>query len=238
MLNFVIADVHGTGNELERLIEPVHETHNLFSVGDLFDRAPDGLKVWELIHKYKIRAVMGNHEAKMLDFLTGKREWLSSNYYSFLNKFAAAHDLNDLVEYLESLPLIIKLNSKCLIAHAAVNLEHPFREDKGINCFGKYKDNKELSENRSVWQNYYKKDTLVLYGHVTYPKPNYGFSSSGAVNSIGLDTSACHGNKLTGYSVEQNKIYSAKSKEDYFAITKKQKENPSKVVMDFIKNYK
>jgi hypothetical protein len=236
MLNFVFGDSHGTGEELERLIEPLAATHNLISVGDLFDRAPHGVKVWELIQKYNIKSTMGNHEAKMLDYLTGKREWLSSNYYSFLNEFSNNYNLQDLVDFLSSLPKIIKINNTCLVTHAAVNLQNPWLEDKSINCFGKYPENPKLNEGRRGWQEKYTKEVLVLYGHVTFPEVNFGYSKSGLINSIGLDTSACHGNKLTGYSVEQNRFYSVKSKEDYFGKVRGLKLEPNTLVKEFVNN--
>lgn len=237
MLNFVFGDAHGTGYELEKLIEPVAATHNIISVGDLFDRAPNGVKVWELIKKYNIKSVMGNHESKMLDFLTGKRDYLGMGYYNFLNKFSLVYNLQDLVNYLKSLPKILKITDNCIVTHAAVNLDNPFKEDKNINCFGRYPE-QAFNKDRKEWQEKYKKEVLVLFGHVASKEILVGYSKTGKINSIGLDTSACHGGKLTGYSVEENKIISVKSREDYFTNLKGFRTEPNKLVKEYIKNAK
>ena len=116
------------------------------SVGDMPDRGKDSYNVIEFFRENG-RAVLGNHEHMMLDFLkdTGKydggvwfqnggRETLMSYFrrkYGFNYQFGV-HDYEDFIscvpvnhiKYLESLPLFIEDESehgKILITHAPIN---------------------------------------------------------------------------------------------------------------------
>lgn len=228
--NLIIGDIHGCGDELEDVISQSAGEHNLFCVGDLFDRAPKGVKVWELIHKHNILCTMGNHEVKMLNYLRGERGWLSANYYYFLNDFAERYNLADLVNFLERMPLLLDLGLY-LVTHAAADVENPLREDKSINCYGRY-ENEEI-----VWPEHYKLNKIVCYGHRVYDFPRVEYSEDGFMNSIGLDTAACHGRVLTGYCHEENRLYVAKSKKDYFSEIRGKKIEPSEAVTKFRKEY-
>lgn len=215
--NLIIGDVHGCGDELEDLISQTHQDHNLICIGDLFDRAPQGVKVWELIQKYNITCLLGNHEIKMLSFLKKERDWLPPNYYHFLNAFSEKYHLIGLVDFLERLPRLLDLGS-CIAVHAAVDVTSPLSEDKGINCYG-YKND--------LWPNNYKGEQLVVYGHKVFQPPLV------KLNSIGIDTAACNGGCLTGYCPEDAKFYTAKSKSDYFTSIKGVRIEPNDTVLNF-----
>lgn len=70
--DFVVGDIHGCftmlDTELARLnFDP--ERDRLFSVGDLVDRGSESPAVLDAIHRHQIKAVRGNHEQGILDWL-------------------------------------------------------------------------------------------------------------------------------------------------------------------------
>ena len=75
--DFVIGDLHGCFELLETLMKAVDfdtSKDRLFSVGDLIDRGPDSLRCLQLIEQPWFHAVMGNHEAMMLEFFQRYRQ--------------------------------------------------------------------------------------------------------------------------------------------------------------------
>jgi serine/threonine protein phosphatase 1 len=69
--DYVVGDLHGCFNLLERLLEAVSfdvTRDRLFSVGDLIDRGPDSLRCLQLLEEPWFFAAQGNHERMMLNF--------------------------------------------------------------------------------------------------------------------------------------------------------------------------
>jgi serine/threonine protein phosphatase 1 len=69
--DFVVGDLHGCFSKLDaelaaRAFDPARD--RLFSVGDLTDRGPESSAVLDLVQRYRIRAVRGNHEQGILDW--------------------------------------------------------------------------------------------------------------------------------------------------------------------------
>ncbi len=230
---FCYGDSHGCGYEVEALIKPFVDTHTIYSVSDSFDRGFHGTLIWDLIHKHSIQCVQSNHEIKMLDYLEGRRDHLPSHYYYyyFLNQFSHTYDLQNLVDFLKNLPLTIKLDDRHLLAHGGVCLDNPWREDVFANVYGRYNNSKE------EWQSRYKDDVVVVYGHQSFNKVHFGYSRRGHINSIGIDTAAAHGNKLTGVEIinGEYKFHEVPSK-NYFQTMKSFNPRPNQIVLNFREN--
>ncbi|TCG02612.1 hypothetical protein BZM26_00100 [Paraburkholderia strydomiana] len=69
--DFVVGDLHGCFSKLDaelaaRAFDPARD--RLFSVGDLTDRGPQSSAVLDVVQRYGIRAVRGNHEQGILDW--------------------------------------------------------------------------------------------------------------------------------------------------------------------------
>lgn len=206
----IIGDIHSCSRELQLIIDHFPD-HEFIAVGDLFDRGRRGMEVWDLIHRYQIDCCMGNHELKLLNFLTGKRDYVSPHYHIFIDQFKKEKPIGELIEFLQKLPLIIRLDESSLVTHAAVNLDDPWKEDVSINVYGRYGKKKVPSfDSPESWWNKYDKEVKVYYGHISFHNPKI------KLNSIGLDTAACMGNKLTAINHETGEIFSATSKRNYF----------------------
>jgi serine/threonine protein phosphatase 1 len=71
--DFAVGDVHGCFSLLDaelaaRGFDPSRD--RLFSVGDLIDRGAESPSVLEAVHRHQIKAVRGNHEQGILDWLS------------------------------------------------------------------------------------------------------------------------------------------------------------------------
>jgi len=68
--DYFVGDLHGCYDQLMwqlKLVGFDGEVDRLFSVGDLIDRGPDSVKCLELLLKPWFFAVLGNHEAMMIE---------------------------------------------------------------------------------------------------------------------------------------------------------------------------
>lgn len=71
--DFVVGDVHGCLSLLDAELaacgfDPLRD--RLFSVGDLIDRGRESPSVLDAVHRHQIKAVRGNHEQSILDWLS------------------------------------------------------------------------------------------------------------------------------------------------------------------------
>jgi predicted phosphodiesterase len=66
-----IGDVHGCADELEELLEALNlkPGDRVIQLGDLVNRGPDSRRVIQLARTYKIEAILGNHELRLLTAL-------------------------------------------------------------------------------------------------------------------------------------------------------------------------
>lgn len=186
---FIFTDVHGCGKELEKLVLPFVHDCDLYSLGDNFDRAFDGVKVYEILRKYDVRCIMGNHEHKMLEYLEGRRSWLPKHYYYFLHEFTKKYKIQELVDFIKSMKLLIPLDDEYILTHAGINLDDPYKEDLSANVYGRY-------EGKYDWVDHYNDIPTIVYGHVVHTDVLHHN------RTIGLDTGACHGQKLIGMCID------------------------------------
>ena len=94
--DFVIGDLHGCVDLLQALLKSVDfntEVDRLFSVGDLVDRGRYSLRCLQLIEEPWFHAVMGNHEAMMLEYFSK---------YQITGYIDAKFDANDTIGYIEN----------------------------------------------------------------------------------------------------------------------------------------
>lgn len=93
-LTYIVGDIHGCGEQLQRLLEKIDKDHvacgpaerRIVFVGDYIDRGDESAAILEFLHALSIEepelltCLTGNHEAMLLDFLDdplGKaRKWL------------------------------------------------------------------------------------------------------------------------------------------------------------------
>ena len=66
MKTLIVGDVHGCAAPLATLIAEANPDRVLL-LGDIFAKGPDPAGVWELIQKHGARAILGNHDARLLE---------------------------------------------------------------------------------------------------------------------------------------------------------------------------
>lgn len=191
-----VGDVHGCGDELKQLLKCTNPTRVIL-VGDMFTKGNKPEKVWKLIKKWNMEAVMGNHEVKML------RDYRKSPS----TKWSA-----EMMDWIEALPLWIE-EEHFFVVHAGVNPHS--REDTTrstalvVRRWPKDTLNKDQEKN-PFWWKLYRGDKLIIYGHDAKRK-----LQDHRPFTLGLDSGCVYGKKLTGYLLEENEIIQVKAKRSY-----------------------
>jgi len=207
-ITFVIGDVHGCFDKLQKLFEQCHKykkEHNVkharaVFLGDYIDRGPDSAKVLERLIKGDKHSpfdeevfLRGNHEQMMIDALNAPedkqtvRQWIRNGgeetIQSFNRSIPAEHK-----EWLEALPHSFE-DERRFYVHAGVN------PDKDIHN----QMHEEMLWIRDKFLKHAKKfSKLIIHGHTPV-------DSTGRLNEkpeikenrINLDTGAVYGGKLT-----------------------------------------
>lgn len=140
-----VGDIHGRNDLLQRLLkraEAEYPEHRLLFLGDYVDRGPDSFSVVDTIKKLceagRASAVMGNHEAMMIDYIkTGMEKpdiWLmnggNKTMHSYMETtgdythrgFKIACSRSGHLDWLKSLPLFYETN-EIWASHAPVSRE-------------------------------------------------------------------------------------------------------------------
>lgn len=69
-MTYVMSDIHGEIERFEKMLELIEfsEQDQLYIIGDVVDRAPDGVRLLlDIMNRPNITMVLGNHEQMMLD---------------------------------------------------------------------------------------------------------------------------------------------------------------------------
>lgn len=89
---WVIGDVHGCGEQYEYILSTiVSETPycQIYQLGDLIDRGPDLLEVFELTYNFNVIPIIGNHELNFLQEYHGMKPCRSKARQETHDKFNA-----------------------------------------------------------------------------------------------------------------------------------------------------
>lgn len=196
MYTYVVGDIHGMLDKLERLLDRIpfdEEMDTLAFVGDYIDRGPDSRKVVDFLldlmdRGVKLVCLKGNHEQMLLDFLGGHDEhfYLFNGGDTTIADYRAAR-LDPIVvprrhlAFFEGLPCRHEMDDFILV-HAGlrpgVALEDQIEEDL-------------------LWIRYdfihsgYDFGKKIVFGHTHFRSPYVDR------NKIGIDTGAVYGNLLT-----------------------------------------
>ena len=108
MATWVIGDIHGCWQTLERLLERIEwrpGEDELWLVGDLVNRGPQSLEVlrWAHRHRERLTVVLGNHDLHLLSRAVGAAKERKGDT---LDDVLAAPDRDELLRWLRERPLI------------------------------------------------------------------------------------------------------------------------------------
>jgi bis(5'-nucleosyl)-tetraphosphatase (symmetrical) len=123
MAIYFVGDIQGCYHELRALLAQVAfspETDQLWLAGDLVARGPDSLKTLRYIKALgnSARVVLGNHDLHLLAIYGGLKKAKASDFF---DELLAAADVDELMDWLASQPLIQKLpNENVYMSHAGL----------------------------------------------------------------------------------------------------------------------
>ena len=111
MAIYLVGDIQGCFNELTSLLTQVNFDHNqdvLYLAGDLVARGPNSLETLRFVKSLgeSAKVVLGNHDLHLLAVHAGIKKVKKSDYLSAL---LAAPDINELMDWLATQPLIQKI---------------------------------------------------------------------------------------------------------------------------------
>jgi hypothetical protein len=138
---FIIGDIAGQYKALMALVDKAPKDSIVISVGDMVDRGPDSnLVLNEFMTNPRFKAIIGNHEHMMLDYITNGKYYGNSvwnynggeeTYNSFLKDGIDlkkdSEEKTKIVNYLSNLPFYIKENG-IFISHSFPNPSVPLED--------------------------------------------------------------------------------------------------------------
>ncbi|MEZ4238427.1 MAG: metallophosphoesterase [Myxococcota bacterium] len=181
-----VGDVHGCARELDTLLRSV-EPERVVLAGDLFTKGPDPKGVWSIIQDWDAEAVLGNHDALVLE------EW------------RAGRDLpRSTFRWLKRCPWLLEGESWVTV-HAGV---HPrdWRKTRKRHALHL----REWKDSGQYWWDRYGGPHLVIHGH----NQRFGLIDRRPY-TLGLDTGCVRGGALTGYLLEEDRLVSVPARRDY-----------------------
>lgn len=190
---YVIGDVHGCPEELERLLEKLSPTEDelLVFVGDLITKGPDSESVIERLRSTENAiSVRGNNEQKLLE---GRKELPGLG--------------EDSLEYIRSMPVVVSWGNS-LAVHGGVIPMKPLEAHTPT----------DLQETRSlygkgyrgtIWFERYDGDRRVFFGHTVLDAP------LDRSNAVGLDTGCVYGGMLTAYDCAEDEFTTVEPEKKY-----------------------
>lgn len=202
MSRYVMSDIHGCYSEFMEMLNKINfsDDDELYILGDIFDRGPQPLKVFDYILERKnIVMLKGNHEKMFQDAIENKDYilWYFNGGYVTHSQLQerGKEEIEKVYNYVKNLPLI-KVVDKFILVHAG---------------FESYDDNVELeefltqSENTCVWSranigNEKKyRDYTVICGHTPVQNIEEGCNRIlKRYGTIYIDCGCCFGENVNG----------------------------------------
>ncbi|WP_372479333.1 metallophosphoesterase family protein [Halomicrobium sp. HM KBTZ05] len=190
---YVVGDVHGCAETLERLLDRLDNGRSLFVfVGDLVRKGPDSRRALSLVRERdNLLSVRGNNEQKLLD---GRAS-------------IDALDDDDLA-FVESMPLVVSWDG-ALVVHGGIDHRKPLAEHSAEELLNNRSLVPDGGYDRPYWFETRNGGRKVFFGHTVLAQP---FATPWAV---GLDTGCVYGGQLTAYRCSTGEFVSVEPPETY-----------------------
>ncbi|WP_242906451.1 polynucleotide kinase-phosphatase [Actinomadura terrae] len=235
----VVGDVHGCRAELEDLLSglgyeivrdasgrAVDANHpggrTVLFVGDLVDRGPDSPGVLRLAMGMAASGnalcVSGNHEAKLVRALRGRKVRVAHGLAESLEQLAAEPEefRADALRFMDGLISHYVLDGgRLVVAHAGLKEDYHGRASGRVRSFALYGDTTGETDEyglpvRYPWARDYRGKAMVVYGHTPVPEPEW------INNTICLDTGVVFGGKLTALRYPERELVSVPAREVWY----------------------
>jgi serine/threonine protein phosphatase 1 len=209
---FIIGDIHGCLDMLEKLMDKIAwspDNDRLIFLGDYIDRGENPKGVVDYIldltsRSSLVECLKGNHEAMLLDFLTGRDRfmfiinggWKTLESYGM---YESSEDNSAIPtehrDFYESLKLYVELEDYYVV-HAG------FKPGLDIT---KQTEDEMLWIRKTFVSSDFDFGKKIIFGHTPFKEPFI------MQNKIGLDTGAVYGNRLTCLQLPEMKFHSVEA---------------------------
>ncbi|WP_329521592.1 polynucleotide kinase-phosphatase [Spirillospora sp. NBC_01491] len=235
----LIGDVHGCRAELEDLLADLgYEIERdaagraaganhpggrtAVFVGDLVDRGPDSPGVLRLVMGMAAAGnalcVSGNHEAKLVKALRGRKVRVAHGLAESLEQLAAepAEFRDEALRFMDGLVAHYVLDGgRLVVAHAGLKEDYHGRASGRVRSFALYGDTTGETDDyglpvRYPWARDYRGEAMVVYGHTPIPRPEW------INNTICLDTGAVFGGSLTALRYPERELVSLPARQVWY----------------------
>lgn len=211
-----VGDIHGCAWEFERLLEKLALTRHdrLILLGDLVNRGPDSAAVIALARAHAHRALLGNHELRLLNFRrTGDPTHLKKSDYQTLQQLSAAD-----WAYLSNMPLTFAVpEEKTVLVHGGFMPDRPWHQQPArvvtrIQVVGPDGEPQKRSAypDRPHWSELWRGPPFVIYGHT--PRREVARTRW----SLGIDTACVTGGMLTACVLPERTLVQVPAREAYY----------------------
>lgn len=206
MRTLVVGDVHGCLDELEELLRvaALTEHDRLVLAGDLVAKGPDSAGVVQLARERRALAVLGNHDAHVLEGRRGKK---LKAHHAQVAQSLSSHD----VEWLERLPCFLDLPElNALVVHAGLlpNVELARQPRHVLLNLRSFDDDGEPStrvDGGRPWAERWAGPRQVIFGHdAIRGLQRHRFA-------LGLDTGCVYGRELSAVWLPEGRVISVKA---------------------------
>lgn len=211
----VIGDVHGCADEFQALLDKLslQPDDRVIQAGDLVNRGPDSHRAIKLARKYKIEAIVGNHELRLLQF----HKEGDSNILKDYDKATIDQLTDSDWKYLSKLPSYKYDGIRdTVIVHGGFLPNQPWQSQSlEITTRIQVIDQNGNAAKRSdapdakAWAEYWKAPPFVVYGHT--PRAEVAIHEG----AIGIDTGCVYGGHLTAYILDDKSIVQVRANKAY-----------------------
>jgi serine/threonine protein phosphatase 1 len=191
---YVVGDVHGCRETLERLLDTLEPSQDdlVVLVGDLLRKGPDSRGALDLLRaRPNVRAVRGNNEQKLVD---GRASLDSLT--------------DDDLAYLDSLPVVLSWDD-VMVVHGGVDHRKPLAEHTLAELLNARSLAPEGGYERPYWFETRADRPRVFFGHTVLAEPLV------SRYAVGLDTGCVYGGPLTAYDYRAGTLLSVDPPETY-----------------------
>jgi bis(5'-nucleosyl)-tetraphosphatase (symmetrical) len=216
-LRWFIGDVHGCPEEFEEIIVKIYKQDpdaHIYSVGDVINKGPDTTGALDVVEKYQVNCICGNHELWFLAIMNRSRsKWLPQDW-KFYEQFKGCTE--KYLPLIQSWKTHIDFDDITLVHGGVVPGTRDLNQmDPWLSARIRYWDGTGEDLNNPAnppWDEVVKWDKTIVFGH---------WAARGLVNKNrfkGIDTGVVYGNELTAWCAEKDEFLQVKAKKQYLSI--------------------
>jgi RNA ligase len=212
----IVGDIHGCLDELKQMLDELGfdpKEDVLVCVGDLVDRGPKVRETIEFVRSLpRFHCTTGNHDDKFVRWAEGKNVKIANGLDKSIESFGGKPPPKDVVDYLRSLPCILKTPSGYVVHAGFDPLMVPEEQQKSDCIFMRYYGGKTYfdSDLGVIWHKLWPKDApRVFFGHI--PE----VSNHGVPNVVPLDGGCVFGDYLKAWDSRDGIVHYVNARQKY-----------------------